>query len=92
MPDDIFGDYVLNPQPSGNFSYEAAKSKLVNLELGADDAPDIIFTTPGDDLSGDVGYGQASMGHQGRLMRLGGWIDLDSTLTVCFETLETWSF
>jgi DNA mismatch repair protein MSH5 len=86
--DDIFGSYVLNAQPSGDFSYEAAKNKLVNLELSAYEASNIIFTTPVDELAGDpYGHGDhGGMGRQGRLMRLAGRVDLDSRLTVCFGT------
>jgi DNA mismatch repair protein MSH5 len=83
--DDIFGSYVLDSRPSSEFHYENAKNKLVNLELSADEVPTIIFTTPGDELIGKAANGQvelAGLGRQGRLMRLAGWIDLDSRLTV----------
>jgi hypothetical protein len=53
-----------------------------------DGAPNIMFTTPGDDLVGDAGYRQG--GRQGQLMKLAGWIDLDSKLTVYL--LSTVSF
>jgi DNA mismatch repair protein MSH5 len=75
--DDIFGAYVLDARPSPEFSSEGAKSKLVGLDLAADNGLNIAFTTPGDAMIGD-----ASMGRQGRLMRLAGWIDLDSEVTV----------
>lgn len=79
---------MLNAQPSVEFGYEGAKIKLVNLNLGADEAHNIIFTTPGDELAQDNGYGnQGSMGRQGRLMRLAAWINLDSKLTVRVESL-----
>ena len=84
--DDIFGSYVLNAQPSSDFSYEGAMNKLANLELSADEGSNIIFTTPGDELATDP-YGNGDYGltgRQGRLLRLAGWIDLDSKLTVCF--------
>ncbi|KAI9051038.1 hypothetical protein LZ554_005146 [Drepanopeziza brunnea f. sp. 'monogermtubi'] len=74
---DIFGAYVLDARPSPEFSSEGAKSKLVGLDLAADDGLNIAFTTPGDAMIGD-----ASMGRQGRLMRLAGWIDLDSEVTI----------
>lgn len=83
--DDIFGSYILDSRPSSEFHHENAKNKLVNLELSADEVPNIIFTTPGDELTGKVAQGQlelAGLGRQGRLMRLAGWIDLDSRLTV----------
>ncbi|KAG0649696.1 hypothetical protein D0Z07_3763 [Hyphodiscus hymeniophilus] len=75
---DILGSYILNAQPSGEFNYEAAKTKLVDLKMGADNASNTMFTTPEDNLIGE----QQGMGRQGRLMRLAGWIDLDSRLTV----------
>ena len=61
----------------------------MNLELSADGAPTVTFTTPGDELTGDDGYGQAVMGRQGRLMRMAGWIDVESRLTVDFHTSRT---
>lgn len=57
----------------------------MNLELIAGEVPNIIFTTPGDELTGNAANGQvelAGLGRQGRLMRLAGCIDLDSRLTV----------
>jgi DNA mismatch repair protein MSH5 len=82
--DDIYG-YVLDARPSSEFYYEAAKNKLVNLEQSAGPAPSIMFTTPGDDLVGDAEADHSSTGRQGKLMRLAGWIDLDSKLTVCYS-------
>jgi DNA mismatch repair protein MSH5 len=79
--DDIYG-YVLDSRPSSEFHYEAAKNKLVNLQLDDNETPRIIFTTPGDDLMGDAQADQVCTGRQGRLMRLAGWIDLDSKLSV----------
>ncbi|KAH6678282.1 muts domain V-domain-containing protein [Halenospora varia] len=75
---DDLGSYVLDIRPTADFKYEAAKDKLVNMHLSADDAPDIIFKVPGDGLSVEDDVA----GRQGRLLRLAGWIDLDSWLTV----------
>ena len=85
--DDIFGSYILDSRPSSDFNYEAAKNKIVNLELVADENPNIIFNTPGDELVGDGYADQGGVGRQGKLMRLAGWIDLDSRLTVNFPTI-----
>jgi DNA mismatch repair protein MSH5 len=88
MPDDIFGSYALNSRPSSDFNYVAAKNKLVNLELSANGTPSIIFTSPGEELTGGRACDHAhpgSIGRQGRLMRLAGWIDLDSKLTARFD-------
>jgi DNA mismatch repair protein MSH5 len=86
QPDSIFGSYVLDSRPSPEFQFEAAKNKLINLDIASEDGPEIVFTTPGDDLISGAGYGQGhsdSGGRQGKLMRLAGWMDLDSRLTVC---------
>jgi len=81
--DDVFGSYVLDSQQSTDFKFGSAKNKLVNLELGVDETPKIVFAVPGDDMTGEAIRGEhSSTGHQGRLMRLAGWIDLDSCLTV----------
>jgi DNA mismatch repair protein MSH5 len=87
--DDIFGSYVLDSLPSSDFNYAAAKNRLINLELNVDEAPKVIFTTPGEQLIGDAAYGQAAQGgtgRKGRLIRLAGWIDLDSKLTAGFRS------
>lgn len=80
--DDIFGSYILDSRPSSDFYYEAAKNKLVNLELLADENTNVIFNTAGDELIGDGYADQGGIGRQGKLMRLAGWIDLDSRVTV----------
>ncbi|TVY28135.1 MutS-like protein [Lachnellula hyalina] len=80
---DVFGSYVLDSQQSTDFKFGSAKNKLVSLELGVDETPKIVFAVPGDDMTGEAIRGEhSSTGHQGRLMRLAGWIDLDSCLTV----------
>jgi DNA mismatch repair protein MSH5 len=85
--DSIFGLYVLDSRPSPEFQFEAAKNRLVNLDLASDHGPQIAFTTPSDELVGHGAYGQdhdePTEGRQGKLIRLSGWIDLDSRLTVC---------
>ncbi|TVY20089.1 MutS protein-like [Lachnellula arida] len=80
---DVFGSYVLDSQQSTDFKFDSAKNKLVNLELGVDETPNIVFAVPGDDMAGEAIRGEhGGTGRQGRLMRLAGWIDLDSCLTV----------
>lgn len=88
--DQITGDpfslpYVLAVRPSAEFAYEAAKNKLYNLRIGAPDGPQVTFVVPGDVIAGDEdGFGgdEDYPGRQGQLLRLSGWIDLDSHLTV----------
>jgi len=77
--------YNLEVRPSSEFSYEAAKNKLVNLRIGSDVGPQVTFVVPGDVLATDEyeedGEGGFS-GRQGRLLRLSCWIDVESRLTV----------
>jgi DNA mismatch repair protein MSH5 len=81
---------VLDSRPSVEFQFEAAKNKLINLEFISEHGPEIVFVTPGDDLIARGAYGQghndSGVGRQGRLVRLAGWMDLDSRLTVCSFT------
>lgn len=78
--DDIFGSYILDARPSSEFHYYGAQSKLISLELLADD--EFAFTTPDIALLGDGQDGEGGSRRQARLMRLAGLIDLDSRLTV----------
>ncbi|EPE36247.1 P-loop containing nucleoside triphosphate hydrolase [Glarea lozoyensis ATCC 20868] len=82
---DVMGSYVLDIRQAADFRYDTAKEKLAGLELSIDDAPNIVFRTAGDDAMGEAMYGRAeraSLGKQGRLLRLAGWIDLGSYLTI----------
>ncbi|KAB8291251.1 hypothetical protein EYC80_009938 [Monilinia laxa] len=82
---EIFGSYVLDSRPAAEFYYEAAKNKLASLEIEGARGASMILSTPGDDFTGDRKSDQAELsgtGRQGRLMRLAGWIDLDSRLSI----------
>jgi len=86
LKDDRFGlPYILDVRPSPEFNYEAAKNKLVNLRIGSDAGPQVTFVTPGDAVAHD-GYNDGIdgdvAGRQGKLLRLSGWIDVDSRVTV----------
>ncbi|KFY67615.1 hypothetical protein V496_01506 [Pseudogymnoascus sp. VKM F-4515 (FW-2607)] len=88
-PDAIFGAYVLDSRPSAEFQYEPSKSKLVdlNFDLGGSNGPRMQFSTPGDELMGNMGYIQdldeyEAAGHQGRLLRLAGCIDFESRVSI----------
>jgi DNA mismatch repair protein MSH5 len=84
--DSIFGSFVLDSRPSVEFQFDAAKNKLINLDIALEHGPDIMFTTPGDDFINNDAYRQghndSGVGRKGKLMRLAGWLDLDSRLTV----------
>ncbi|KAA8567184.1 hypothetical protein EYC84_010241 [Monilinia fructicola] len=82
---EIFGSYVLDSRPAAEFYYEAAKNKLASLEIAGMTGGGMTLATPGDDFGGDRKHDQAELsgtGRHGRLMRLAGWIDLDSRLSI----------
>lgn len=75
--------YLLEIRPSSEFNYQAASSKLVNLNIGSASAPLMSFVTPADVIvANDFGDDEAFGGHQGQLLKLAGWVDVDSKLSV----------
>lgn len=59
----------------------------LNFDLSGSNGPRMQFSTPGDELMGNMGYIQdldeyEAAGHQGRLLRLAGCIDLESRVSV----------
>ena len=59
----------------------------MNYDLSGSNDPRMQFSTPGDELMGNMGYIQdveeyEAAGHQGRLLRLAGCIDLESRISV----------
>lgn len=80
--------YILEVRPSPEFNYEAAKQKLLNLDIRSQRGPEILFITPGDDaIDGyDDSTGGARPGRRGRLLSLSSWIDIDSRITVRSKT------
>jgi hypothetical protein len=76
--------HVLEIVPNNNFDYNGSRTKLLNLNIGDENGPDVVFQTPGDALGTDT-YGQVAgdhSGRHGRLMKLAGWINIDSIVTV----------
>ncbi|KAK4975590.1 chaperone ATPase hsp78 [Elasticomyces elasticus] len=77
--------YLLEIRPSSEFAHTAAKTRLVNLNIGSDEGPSVTFVVPGDILAGEEGHLDSERGlagRQARQLRLAGWIDIDSRLTV----------
>ena len=77
--------YLLEFRPNSEFGYDSARNKLVNLRIGQSGGPKVTFIVPGDVvaheddyLGGDMGF----TGRQGQLLRLSGWINMESRLTV----------
>jgi DNA mismatch repair protein MSH5 len=76
----------LEVRPPTEFSYETAKSKLVNLKLDVDHALQVDFVVPGDVLIEDSAYDyEHAPGQQGRLLHLAGLVDMDSRVTVLID-------
>lgn len=76
---------LCTPRPSSEFTFESAKNKLINLKLGDAGGPRVTFVVPGDvvanhdDMAADE---DDSTSRQGALLRLAGWINVESRLTV----------
>lgn len=59
----------------------------MNYDLNVSNGPRMQFSTPGDELMRNMGYMQdpedyEAASHQGRLLRLAGFIDLESRVSV----------
>lgn len=77
--------YLIEFRPNSEFGYDSARNKLVNLRIGQPEGPNVTFIVPGDVVTyeddmvgGDMGF----TGRQGQLLRLSGWINMESRLTV----------
>ncbi|KAF7936017.1 uncharacterized protein EAE98_002236 [Botrytis deweyae] len=82
---DIFGSYILDSRPASEFYYETAKNKLASLGIEGPRGAGMMLATPDDELAGNHTHDQADLsgkGRQGRFMRLAGWIDLESRISV----------
>lgn len=76
-------------RPSGDFNYESSKSKLANLRLDSDEGPRITLTIPGDVIGADrYEMHDENSGRHEHLLRLAGWVDVESRVTVCQCTSE----
>ncbi|KAI9727494.1 MAG: MutS protein msh5 [Chrysothrix sp. TS-e1954] len=78
--------YVLESRPGNEFAYEASKSKLANLRLGEQNGTQVSFVLPGHVGTGlrqssDFDDGDISQ-QQTQLMRLAGWVSVESRVTV----------
>lgn len=79
--------YLLECRPGAEFGYENARNKLVNLRIGQHDGPLVTFVVPGDVVTdhhdhGANGTEAGLVGRQGQLLRLSGWINIESRTTV----------
>ena len=92
--DTFFTAYALDRRPSSEFTYEAGKTKLINVyaDLAGDNLP--AFMIPAD-LEDNPQYhhsGDANLsGRLGKCMRLGGKIDMDNDVSIgCADAVLTY--
>lgn len=77
--------YLLECRPPADFSYQSARNKLVDMHVGQNNGPTVTYVVPGDVLSRDDDYpadDDGSAGRQAQLLRLAGWINMDSRMGV----------
>lgn len=74
--------FLLEVRPPSEFFYDAARSKLVNLHLGEEYGTRVNFNVPGELGANDNFEEDNIAAQQGQLLRLAGWIDIDSRATV----------
>ena len=79
--------FLLEVRPPNEFAYSAAKSKLVSLRLGRESGPRISFNVPGELIANDRFDDDNATGQQGKLLRLAGWVDMESHTTVRYILL-----
>lgn len=77
--------YMLECRPNAEFGYNSARNKLVGLQIGQGGGPAVTYVVPGDVVTYDDDHDEGG-GHfasrQGQLLRLSGWINLESKSTV----------
>ncbi|KAB2576043.1 MutS protein-like protein 5 [Lasiodiplodia theobromae] len=74
--------YILEVRPTPEFNYDSGKSKLANLKIGTDGGPNVTFTIPGDVQTSGAYGDDEDTGRLEHLLRLHGWINLDSKISV----------
>jgi DNA mismatch repair protein MSH5 len=77
--------YRVDCRPNLEFSYEGAKNRLVNLQSIPIGEEGVRFLIPGDSPTYDDGQGHDEVGstsRQGKLIRISGWINLDSRVSL----------
>ncbi|KAF2832856.1 hypothetical protein CC86DRAFT_414515 [Ophiobolus disseminans] len=74
--------FLLEVRPPSEFYYDSARTKLVNLRLGEEHGTRVSFNVPGELAAIDHLDDENVAGTQGQLLRLAGWIDIESRVTV----------
>jgi DNA mismatch repair protein MSH5 len=85
--------YQLEIRPSQEFAYEAAKTKLINLESNLPGNSATDFLVPGEASTYEDEHDHENFGstnRQGKLLRLSCWIDLENRISVgCMGAIVT---
>ena len=71
--------FVLEFRPPTEFSYDGAKFKLINLQIGAFGGPSVNFEVPGDE---EHQSDSESYGYQARMMKLSSLVSTEGRITV----------
>ncbi|KAI1079458.1 muts domain V-domain-containing protein [Whalleya microplaca] len=80
---DIQGAYILRDLNSADFRYDSGKDKLLGLDLEMSGRQSMVYTSVVDDTIDETDdYSGQRGSRQGRLIRLGTSINLDSRLTI----------
>ncbi|RYP27731.1 hypothetical protein DL767_007568 [Monosporascus sp. MG133] len=80
---DLPGAYVLRTLRSADFGYKSGRDKLLGLNIDTSDEQRMLFTSVADDQMDWVDeYNVGEGSKQGRLMKLGTSINLDSHITI----------
>ncbi|KAH9865562.1 hypothetical protein J1614_009147 [Plenodomus biglobosus] len=74
--------FLLEVRPPSEFYYDAARRKLQSLPLEGAKSSRVSFNVPGELATTTQFDDENTLGQQGQLLRLAGWIDLDSRVTV----------
>lgn len=84
--------FLLEVRPPNEFHYDAAKTKLVSLQLNGVDGSRFSFHVPGEFATINQSDEESALGQQGQLLRIAGSVDLDSRVTVGSPCLtNSWS-
>lgn len=77
------GFYTLDTRQASEFRYDLAVEKLIGLDIFAEQSYRTVFETPDDiDLMPEVEGNGCAVGRAARMMKLAGWVDLDSRIAV----------
>ncbi|KAF2856085.1 hypothetical protein T440DRAFT_494901 [Plenodomus tracheiphilus IPT5] len=74
--------FLFEVRPPSEFYYDAAKSKILSLQLDGAGNSQVSFSVPGELAAASQFDNESTLGQQGQLLRIAGWIDLDSRVTV----------